>query len=92
MGWLDKVKQAARGRSGMVEKGIDSAVDQVSKVTKGKYDDKLSKGADGLKQQARKLDDARADEGAGPETPPATPPPAATPPTSPPTTPPPAPS
>ena len=90
MGWLDKVKQAAKGRSGMVEKGIDSAVGQVSKVTKGKYDDKLTKGADELKEQARKLDDARADEGA----PPATPPPAATPPTTPPTppTPPPAPS
>ena len=95
MGWLDKVKQAVRGRSGTVEKGIDTAVDQASKVTKGKYDDTLTKGAEGLKEQARKLDDDRAGEASDPAGPPPAAPPTPPPPPAsgpPPSTPPPAPS
>ena len=60
MGLMDKLKQAAKGRSEMVEKGIDTAVGQVDKRTNGKYRDKLSKGAQSLKTQARRLDEERA--------------------------------
>ena len=60
---MDKLKQAARGKSAMVEKGIDSAVSQVDKRTKGKYRDKLTKGADDLKAKARRLDEERAERG-----------------------------
>lgn len=60
MGLMDKVKQAAKGKSEMLEKGIDSAVQQVDRRTKGKYSDKLTKGAEDLKEKARRLDEERA--------------------------------
>ena len=85
MGWMDKLKQAARGKSEMVEKGVDTAVNQVSKRTKGKYDDKLTKGAEQVKAKARSLDEersARPPDATPP--PPPTPPPAPSPPTPPP--------
>jgi len=63
MGLMDKLKQVAKGRSAMVEKGIDSAVSQVDKRTKGKYRDKLSKGAEDLKEKARRLDEEAAQRG-----------------------------
>ena len=63
MGLMDKLKQAARGKSAMVEKGIDSAVSQVDKRTKGKYRDKLTKGAEDIKAKARRLDEERAERG-----------------------------
>lgn len=56
MGIMDKVKQAVKGRSGMVEKGIDRAVGQVDKRTKGKYNNQLTKRATDLKARARRLD------------------------------------
>lgn len=62
MGIMDKVKQAVQGRSGMVEKGIDRAVGQVDKRTKGKYNDKLTKQATGLKARARRLDSSHTEQ------------------------------
>ncbi len=61
MGFMDKVKQAAKGRSAMVEKGIDLAVTQVNKRTGGKYQATLTKRANDMKDRARKLDDERPD-------------------------------
>ena len=58
---MDKIKQAVRGRSAMVEKGIDRAVGEVDKRTKGKYSDKLTDRAQDLKSKARELDDERRD-------------------------------
>ncbi len=62
---MARLKQAMKGRSTMVEKGIDRAVAQVNKRTGGKYGDTLAKRADYLKQRARQLDD-RAGSGSGP--------------------------
>jgi hypothetical protein len=67
MGLMDKAKQAMKGRSEMVEKGIDKAVVQVNRRTNNKYGDKLTKGAQDLKQRARKLDDGRAGPGDNPD-------------------------
>jgi hypothetical protein len=67
MALLDKVKQAVRGKSAKLEQGIDKAVGEVDKRTKGKYGDTLTKGAEALKGRARELDDDRRD---GPATPP----------------------
>lgn len=60
MGLLDKAKSALKGRSGMVEKGIDRAVTEADKRTKGKYGDKLRSSAEQIKERARELDDERA--------------------------------
>lgn len=65
MGLMDKAKNALRGRSAMVEKGIDRAASEADKRTKGKYGDKLHSSAEQLKERARKLDEERA-RGAGP--------------------------
>lgn len=65
MGFIDKVKQAAKGRSAMVEKGIDLAVTQVNKRTGGKYSGTLTKRANDIKERARKLDDDRPDHSSG---------------------------
>jgi hypothetical protein len=59
MALLDKVKQAVRGKSAKLEQGIDKAVGEVDKRTKGKYGDKLTKGAEALKSRARDLDEER---------------------------------
>lgn len=59
MGLMDKVKQAVQGRSEMVEKGIDRAVGEVNKRTRGKYRDTLTQRAGALKDRARQLDDQR---------------------------------
>jgi hypothetical protein len=60
MGLMDKAKAMIKGRSAVVEKGIDSAVTEANKRTGSKYDDKLASGAETLKDQARKLDEDRA--------------------------------
>lgn len=54
MGWMDKAKQALKGRSGTIEKGIDTAVDRLG--TRGKS---LRKPAEGLKARVRDLDEDR---------------------------------
>ncbi len=61
MALMDKLKQAVKGRSAMVEKGIDRAVTEANKRTNGKYEAKLTKGARDLKARARRLDDDRND-------------------------------
>lgn len=61
MGLMDKVKQAMKGRSEAVERGIDAAASAADKRTKGKYREKLQQGATRLKAQSRKLDDERRD-------------------------------
>jgi hypothetical protein len=65
MGLMDRVKRAVEGRSGTIEKGIDRAVSQVNRRTRGRYAGTLEKGARTLKDQARKLDDRRAGPGDG---------------------------
>jgi hypothetical protein len=63
MGLMDKARQAMKGRSQMVEKGIDRAVSEANKRTKGKYGETLTARAQDLKQRARSLDDARNEPG-----------------------------
>ena len=63
MGLMDKAKQAMKGRSEMVEKGIDRAVAEANKRTKGKYGETLTTRAQDLKQRARQLDDQRNEPG-----------------------------
>ncbi len=59
MPFMDKLKQAVKGRSAMVEQGIDKAVAQVNKRTGGKYSGTLTKRAADLKSRARRLDEQR---------------------------------
>lgn len=61
MGLMDKAKDAIKGRSQMVEKGIDVAADQVNKRSKGKYAQKVNAQASKLKAQARQLDETNND-------------------------------
>ena len=68
MPFMDKIKQAVKGRSHMLEKGIDTAVAQVNKRTGGKYDTTLTKRAQDLKSRAQRLDDERRDPGPGTDT------------------------
>ena len=72
---MDKIKQAVKGRSQMVEKGIDRAVGEVDKRTKGKYSDTLTTRAQDLKSRARSLDEERRDPPAGGSEPGPVPPP-----------------
>lgn len=58
MGIIDTVKQAMHGRSGMVEKVIDGAVERA-----GKYSESLKVHGEGLKDKARSLDEGRAGTG-----------------------------
>lgn len=63
MGIIDTVKRAMHGRSAMVEKVIDGAVELV-----GKYSETLKEQGEGLKDKARRLDEGRAADVAGPTT------------------------
>jgi hypothetical protein len=89
MALMDTLKQLMKGRSEVVERGIDTAVAQL-----GRYGDQLKRSAEAAKAQARNLDPERSAPGgtvAVPDTPtPAGPPPTtATPPPTPPPPPPP---
>ncbi len=66
MGLLDKAKQAMKGKSSTIEKGIDAAVKAADTRTNGKYRDKLSQGAERAKAKARTMDDERPDDGESP--------------------------
>lgn len=65
MGLMDKAKQAVKGRSAQIERGVDQAAKMVDKRTGGKYRDKVAKGAEQVKSKARTLDDDRRDQTAG---------------------------
>ena len=65
MGLMDKAKGAIKGRSSMIEKGIDVAADQVNKRSKGKYASKVNEQASKLKAQARQMDQGSSDAGLG---------------------------
>ena len=54
MALMDTVKQLMKGRSEVVERGIDTAVDRL-----GRYSDSLKKQAETLKERARTLDTER---------------------------------
>jgi len=56
MAFMDKVKQAMKGRSDTVERVIDAAVERA-----GRYSETLKKQGEGLKARARDLDDTRPD-------------------------------
>ena len=56
MGFLDKVKQAVQGKSGQINKAVDSATRQINKRTNNKWASKLEQGTSKLKQQVTKLD------------------------------------
>lgn len=57
MALMDTVKRAMNGRSKMVEKAIDGAVDRI-----GKYSETLKKRGEGLKAHARRLDGGRTED------------------------------
>lgn len=65
MGLMDKAKQAVKGRSAQIERGVDQAAKMVDKRTGGKYRDKVTKGAEQVKSKARTLDDDRRDQPTG---------------------------
>lgn len=65
MGLMDKAKQAVKGRSAQLERGVDQAAKMVDKRTGGKYRDKVAKGADQLKSKARTLDEDRREPSQG---------------------------
>lgn len=60
---LDQVKQALKGRSGAIEKGIDTVVGQL-----GKYGETLKAQAEGLKARVRALDEDAGSPGTSPTT------------------------
>lgn len=54
MALMDTVRQLMRGRSGAIERGVDSAISRL-----GRYSTTLSQRSEALKAQARALDDER---------------------------------
>ena len=54
MALMDTVKQLMKGRSEVVERGIDTAVDRL-----GRYSEQLKRSAEAAKAQARNLDPDR---------------------------------
>ena len=56
MALIDRVKQAMSGRSEMIERAVDAAVDRA-----GRYSETLRKHGDGLKSHARRLDGKRSE-------------------------------
>ena len=56
MSILDKVKKMVSGKTPQIEKAVDKAVGTIDDKTKGKYSDKLTKGAEKAKEGVRSLD------------------------------------
>ena len=54
MALMDTVKSLMKGRSGAVERGIDTALDHL-----GRYGEQLKRSAEGVKEQVRTLDPDR---------------------------------
>ena len=65
---MDTVKQVMKGRSAMIERGIDTAVERL-----GRYGTSLRESAEGAKVKLRALDPERGTETAPPTTPTPTP-------------------
>ncbi len=61
MGFLDKVKNAAKGRGAQIKGGIDKASAEAAKRVEAKHRDTIGKAADAAKQQVDKLDPQSAD-------------------------------
>ena len=50
-GWLDKIKDLAKGNPQQAESAIDKVEDLIGKQTGGKYADQVDKGTDALRDQ-----------------------------------------
>ena len=50
-GWLDKIKDLAKGNPTQADSAIDKVEDLIDKQTGGKYADQVDKGGDALRDQ-----------------------------------------
>ncbi|MGV3759069.1 MAG: antitoxin [Actinomycetota bacterium] len=57
MGFMDKVKDLAKGRGKQIDQGIDKVADVIDDKTGGKHADKIDQAAEKAKDLADKLDD-----------------------------------